>query len=120
MPSGPPTWFRTIVVCEGARQIRQLRQLRMIQPRLEGQVERRQTRKPGAPRRIRHLAPRRIGASPRKRLVGIPDRRVADAAEAAVAGGDLSLQHARDAVAVAQIGMSDNTGAQPALAVASA
>src|SRR6185369_4677960 len=45
---------------------------------------------------------------------------MADAAEAAVAGSDLRLQHARYAVAEAQVGMPDNAGAQPALAVLSA
>jgi hypothetical protein len=37
---------------------------------------------------------------------------VTDAAEAAVAGGDLRLQHARDAVAEPQVGVSDNAGAR--------
>jgi hypothetical protein len=45
---------------------------------------------------------------------------MADAAEAAVAGSDLRLQHARYAVAEAQVGMPDNAGAQPALAELSA
>jgi hypothetical protein len=45
---------------------------------------------------------------------------VSDAAETAVAGGDLRLQHSHDAVAEAQIGMPDDAGAQPALAVAAA
>src|SRR5438128_8159689 len=45
---------------------------------------------------------------------------MADAAEPAVAGSDLRLQHARYAVAQAQVGMPDNAGAQPALAVLSA
>jgi hypothetical protein len=40
---------------------------------------------------------------------------MADAAEPAVAGSDLRLQHARDAVAEAQVGVSDNAGAQPTL-----
>src|SRR5580692_2643092 len=45
---------------------------------------------------------------------------MADAAEAAVAGSDLRLQHARYAVAEAQVGVPDNPGAQPALAELSA
>src|SRR5580700_7510198 len=45
---------------------------------------------------------------------------MADAAEAAVAGSDLRLQHARHAVADAQVGVPDNAGAQPALAELSA
>src|SRR5207302_4832264 len=60
------------------------------------------------------------GAAPRKRLALVPHHRVADAAEAAIAGGDLRFQHARDAVAEAQIGVPDDAGAQPALAIASA
>ena len=39
--------------------------------------------------------------------------RMTDAAEPAVAGGGLRLQHARDAVAEAQIGMADDAGAEP-------
>jgi hypothetical protein len=34
-----------------------------------------------------------------------------NAAEAAVAGGDLRLQHARDPAAEPQVGVSDNAGA---------
>src|SRR5258708_2193050 len=45
---------------------------------------------------------------------------MAYAAEAAVAGSDLRLQHARYAVAEAQVGVPDNAGAQPALAELSA
>ena len=45
---------------------------------------------------------------------------MADAAEAAVAGSDLRLQHARHAIAETQVGVPDNAGAQPALAVLSA
>src|SRR5262252_2089448 len=40
---------------------------------------------------------------------------MADAAEAAVAGSDLRLQHSRHAVAKAQIGVPDNARTQPAL-----
>src|SRR6516165_3942550 len=40
---------------------------------------------------------------------------MADAAEAAVAGSDLRLQHARHAVAEAQVGVPDNARTQPAL-----
>src|ERR1700730_11159120 len=43
-----------------------------------------------------------------------------DPAEAAVARRDLRLQHARHAVAEAQVGVPDNPGAQPAFAVLSA
>jgi hypothetical protein len=45
---------------------------------------------------------------------------MADAAEAAVAGRDLRLQHAGHAVAEAQVGVPDDTGAEAALAVLSA
>jgi hypothetical protein len=40
--------------------------------------------------------------------------------KAAIAGCDLRLQHARDAVAEPQIGVPDNARAQPALAVLTA
>jgi hypothetical protein len=45
---------------------------------------------------------------------------MANAAEAAVAGSDLRLQHTRHAVAETQVGVPDDAGAQPALAVLSA
>jgi hypothetical protein len=45
---------------------------------------------------------------------------MADAAEAAVAGRDLRLQHAGHTVAEAQVGVPDDTGAEAALAVLSA
>ena len=40
-----------------------------------------------------------------------------DAPKAAIAGGDLRFQYTRDGVAEPQIGMTDDTRAQPALAV---
>jgi hypothetical protein len=74
MPSGPPTWFRMIVVCgKAARQIRQLHKLRVVQPSLEGQVQRRQTSKTGPPSRVGHLALRRVGAATRERLARVPE-----------------------------------------------
>src|SRR5207237_6572291 len=76
--------------------------------------------KPGSPGRIGHLAFGRVRAAARECLAGVPDHRVADTAEAAAAGGDLRLQHARDAVTEAQISVPNNPGAQPALAVAPA
>jgi hypothetical protein len=36
-----------------------------------------------------------------------------DTAKAAISGGDLRLQHARDPVAEPHIGMADNAGAEP-------
>jgi hypothetical protein len=48
---------------EGARQIRQLDKLRVVEPRLEGQVQRRQPSKPGPPGQIGHLAFRRVRAA---------------------------------------------------------
>jgi hypothetical protein len=44
---------------ERPRQIRQLHKLRVVQPSLEGHVQRRQPSKPGPPSRIGHLALRR-------------------------------------------------------------
>jgi hypothetical protein len=100
---------------ERPRQIRQLDKLRVIQPSLEGQVQRRQPSKPGPPRRIGHLALRRVRAAAREHFTGVPGHRMADAAEAAVAGGNLRLQHAGHAVAEAQVGVPDNARTQPAL-----
>src|SRR5204862_6670601 len=50
---------------ESPRQLRQLHQLRMVQPGLEGQVQRRQPRKPCTPGRVGHLPFWRVRASPR-------------------------------------------------------
>src|SRR4029077_7678945 len=80
----------------------------------------RQPSKPSPPGCIGHQALRRVRAAAREHLAGVPDHRMTDAAEAAVAGGDLRLQNASHAVAEAQIGMSDDAGAEPALAVLSA
>ena len=118
MPSGPPTWFRMIVVCGKARaRSASSGSCGWYSQASKVRFERRQTRKAGAPGGVGHLALRRVGAAARERLARDPRHRVADAAEAAVAGGDLRLQHARDAVAEPQIGVSDDAGAQPALAV---
>src|ERR1700745_1686469 len=87
----------------------------MVEPSLEGQVEPRQPGKPGPPGRIGHLALRRVCATAREHFAGVPDDRMADAAEAAVAGRDLRLQHAGHTVAEAQVSVPDNAGAQPAL-----
>jgi hypothetical protein len=45
---------------------------------------------------------------------------MADATKAAIASGDVRFQHAADAISEAQVGMADDTGTQPALAVACA
>ena len=64
---------------KGARQIRQFHKLKVVQPSLEGQVQRRQPSKPGPPCRISHLALRRVRAAAREHLAGVPDHRMADA-----------------------------------------
>jgi hypothetical protein len=46
-----------------------------------------------------HLALRRVRAPAREHLAGVPDHRVSDATEAAVAGSDLRPQHACHVVA---------------------
>jgi hypothetical protein len=45
---------------------------------------------------------------------------MADAAKATVAGGDLRLQHARHRVTQPQVGMTDDTAAQPRRSVLAA
>src|SRR5205823_7436037 len=64
---------------EGARQICQFDELRVVEPSLEGQVQRRQPSKPGSPGRIGHLAHRRVRAPARERLADVPYHRMADA-----------------------------------------
>jgi hypothetical protein len=105
---------------EGARQLGKLHQLRVVEPRFEGELQRRQARNP-ARQVASAIWPFGEFVRPRENVsLGVPDHRMANAAEAAVTGGDLCLKHACDSVPEAQIGVADDTGAQPALAVAPA
>jgi len=70
----------------------------MVQPGLEGEVERHQPCKTGAPGRIKHLALDGVSARLRERVVGIPGDRMPDAAKAAVSGRDLGFQYPCDPV----------------------
>src|SRR6202000_3207149 len=78
---------------KGARKVDEFVELGEEQPGIEAQAERRKLRKALAERRIEQeaLRPRRIDAA--DAFVGIPGRGMADAAETAVAGGDLRFQH---------------------------
>ena len=97
---------------EGGGEVGEVGELGMIKPGLEGQLERRQPGKPGAPGRIEQLSLGRIGARLGQRIARIPGNGMANAPKAAVAGGDLGLQHARYPVAEPQIGMADDAGAE--------
>jgi hypothetical protein len=90
--------------------------LRVVDPRLEGEVVRRQPLHAAAERRLLHQPRRRyIGrAADDRRVVG---RDLADAAEPPAGRRDLSFQH-RVEIVEAQIGKADDAGADPRLAAA--
>ena len=95
MPSGPPTWFsRSACPGNALRQRGQVADLRMIQPRIERQAERRQAGEALAERRRRYIS-RGGGAYGRvhQRRIGVIGGDVADAAEPAAAGADMRFQH---------------------------
>lgn len=92
----------------GAGEVGKLGKLGMVEPGLEGQIERCQTRKPGTPSRIKHLSLNRIGARLGERVAGIASNGVADAANAAIARGDRGFHHPCDPIAKPEIGKTDN------------
>ena len=104
-------------VRERPRQRGQLIDLRMIQPCVERQVQRRQAGKALPERRVRHQSWRRRVGRVHQRRIGIPRCDVANAAEPSAAGTDMCLQHVAHALAQSQIGMADDTGAHLGLAV---
>ncbi len=119
MASGPPTWFRQMRVSgKRLRQRRQFVDLRMIQPRIETQVQRRQTGKPLAECRVRHQPGRRRVGRIHQCRIGIPRGDVTDAAEASAAGADMRLQHRTHARSKPQVGVPDDAGADLRLAIA--
>jgi hypothetical protein len=97
----------------GAGEVGKIGELGMVKPGLEGEVERRQPRKAGAPGRVEHLPLDRIGARLGERVARIPGDRMPDAAKAPVPGRDLGLQNPRNPVANPQIGMPDDSRAEP-------
>ena len=76
---------------EGARQRGQLGDLRVVQPGVEGEAERRQLREARAEGGVgEQPGSRRVG---RARHRGVPGVAVADAAEAIATGAEMRLQH---------------------------
>ena len=93
---------------EGLRQLGQVRDLPVVQPGVEAEPQRRQLGEPLAEfGRVKHVARRLVGRVQQARVL-IPGGDVADAAEAAIAGGDMRLQHVACQRAVAQVDMADN------------
>ena len=107
-------------VRKGAGEVGEFADLRMKQPGVEAQAQWREAGKALAEGAVEQqpFRPRRIHAGDIG--VRIPRRRVPDAAEAAVAGNDLRLQHRLRAVAEQQIDVADDAGADRGLAVAAA
>ena len=93
------------------RQRGQLVDLRMVQPRVEREVQRRQAGKALAERRVGHQSGRRRIGRVHQRRIGVPGGDVADAAEASAAGADMRLQHRLHARAQPQIGVPDDARA---------
>src|SRR6185312_11381711 len=107
-------------VREGAGKIGELVKLGEEQPAVIAEAERREAAKTLAKGRIEQqpLRPVRIDAG--DILVGIPGRGMTDAAEAAVAGGDLRFQHGLGAIAERQVDVADDAVGDQRLAIGAA
>src|SRR5690242_1940738 len=105
---------------KGAGEIGEFAELMIEQPAIEAEVQRRQAGKTLAKGRIEQQALRPLRIDAGDILVGIPGRRVANAAEAAVAGGDLGFQHRLCAVAEQEIGVADDAMGDQRLAIGAA
>ena len=78
---------------KGAGEIGEFADLRMKQPGVEAQVQRRETGKSLAEGAVEQQALRPRGVHAGDLRIGIPGGRMPDAAEAAVAGGNFRFQH---------------------------
>ena len=83
----------------------------MIEPGVERQVALRQLPETLAPGQVAGLLGRRIVARVADARIGVPAGLVANALEAAVAGGDLGVEHVARLLAEAQVDMADDAGA---------
>ena len=102
------------------RQIGQFAELREIHPGVEAEPERVQFGEPVAQIRLHQQPGRPVDRRAARRLVRVRSRDKSDAAEPAAARRDHRFQHPLDPRAEHQIGMADNPGADPRLAVSPA
>ncbi len=102
---------------EGTRQIDDIGELRMIEPGVKAEAERREPRQPSAKIRAGVEARLHVGAAVADGGAGVIAGRMAHAAKAAAAGPQLRQQHRLDPVAERQIGIADDAGGDPGLAV---
>src|SRR5262249_41981860 len=82
--------------------------------------KRRETGEPLAKSGIEQQALRPVRIEAGSDLVGVPGGRMADAAEAAIAGDDLSFKHGLGAVAKEQIDVADDPRTDQGLAIGAA
>ena len=102
------------------REIGKLADLRVKQPRIETQAQRREAGKALAKRRVEQQAFRARGVDAGHIGVRIPWRGMPDAAEAAVAGDNLCFKNRARGFAQQQIGVADDAGADRGGTVAAA
>ena len=111
MPSGPPKWSSTIVVSGKARaRSVSSRQLRVVQPGVEAQAQRRQLREAFAKAPVQQQALGRLGVRIADRRAGMPAGGMPDAAKAAARGVNVRLQHLAHRGAQAQVGEAHDAG----------
>src|SRR5688572_20999091 len=89
----------------------------MEYPRLERVPQRLETCKAFAEHRIQHQVARYFSAVVFPRITRIPDNAVANAAEAPIASRSHRLKHRLDTLAEREIGIADDAGELPRLAV---
>ena len=99
-------------------QCRQVADLRMVQPRIEGQIQRRQTGESFSECLIIHQPGRRCVSRVHQGRIGVIRRDVPDTAETPASRSDMRLQHLAGFIAVTQIDMADDAGADFRRAIA--
>src|SRR5262249_35672715 len=102
---------------KSAREIAHLVDLGMVEPGVEGEAETAENGEPFAKVFVAQETAQRAVGRIADRRVGVPGTDVADAAEAVAAGANVRGEHRLDSAAQRQVGVADNAGAMPGLAV---
>ncbi len=105
---------------EPPRQVGQFGDLRVIDPGIERQTQRRQLREAFTEGRIGHHVGRRRRQRCAGGRIGVPHRRKADAAKAPATSAQMRLEHGLDLAAQQQVGVADDAGGHPARPVRAA
>jgi hypothetical protein len=100
-------------VGKGGGEVGELADLRMEDPGVERQAERCEPRESSAEAGVGEQARRRPARPIVEQRIVVPIGRLADAAEAALAGVDMRLQDRRHRVAQLQVGVADDARAKP-------